>query len=72
MFAATGPHTLDKDGKMFWPHPVSGGIEERVTRCFLGQLGRSSSHTLPLWYLRHMGDKIDTVANKFSSSFEIP
>lgn len=34
-----GPHTLDGDGKMFWPHPPSGGIDEKVTRCFLGQLG---------------------------------
>ena len=25
--------------KIFWPHPPSGGIDERVTRCFLGQLG---------------------------------
>jgi serine/threonine protein kinase len=27
--------------KIFYPHPVSGGIAERVTRCFLGQLGES-------------------------------
>ena len=25
--------------KVFWPHPPTGGIDERVTRCFLGQLG---------------------------------
>lgn len=26
--------------KIFWPHPASGGIDERVTRNFLGQLGK--------------------------------
>lgn len=26
--------------KYYWPHPPSGGIDERVTRCFLGQLGK--------------------------------
>jgi serine/threonine-protein kinase ULK/ATG1 len=25
--------------KVFWPHPESGGLDERVTRHFLGQLG---------------------------------
>lgn len=25
--------------KVFWPHPNSGGLDERVTRHFLGQLG---------------------------------
>ena len=29
-------------GKVWWPHPEHGGIDERVTRCFLGQLGESS------------------------------
>ncbi len=24
--------------KIFWPHPPTGGIDERITRCFLGQL----------------------------------
>ncbi|ORX37575.1 hypothetical protein BD324DRAFT_641773 [Kockovaella imperatae] len=24
--------------KIFWPHPAAGGIDERVIRCFLGQL----------------------------------
>ena len=24
--------------KVFWPHPTAGGIDEKVTRCFLGQL----------------------------------
>lgn len=28
-----------RGGKVFWPHPASGGLDERVTRCFLGQLG---------------------------------
>lgn len=27
------------EGKVFWPHPETGGLDERVTRCFLGQLG---------------------------------
>lgn len=27
------------EGKVFWPHPQAGGLDERVTRCFLGQLG---------------------------------
>lgn len=27
------------EGKVFWPHPPTGGLDERVTRCFLGQLG---------------------------------
>lgn len=26
--------------KMFWPHPETGGLDERVTRHFLGQLGK--------------------------------
>jgi hypothetical protein len=39
MFPGKGPLSLDQNGKMFWPHPAAGGIEERVTRCFLGQLG---------------------------------
>lgn len=25
--------------KVFWPHPEAGGLDERVTRHFLGQLG---------------------------------
>lgn len=33
-----------RDGKVFWPHPPSGGLDERVTRCFLGQLGGSWSY----------------------------
>jgi serine/threonine-protein kinase ULK/ATG1 len=28
-----------RGGKVFWPHPPAGGLDERVTRCFLGQLG---------------------------------
>lgn len=24
---------------IFWPHPKEGGLDEKVTRCFLGQLG---------------------------------
>lgn len=38
-------HSLDfiprnsRDGqKVFWPHPPVGGLDERVTRHFLGQL----------------------------------
>lgn len=26
--------------KVFWPHPDAGGLDERVTRHFLGQLGK--------------------------------
>ena len=26
--------------KVFWPHPETGGLDERVTRHFLGQLGK--------------------------------
>jgi len=29
--------------KVFWPHPASGGLDERVTRHFLGQLGKLTS-----------------------------
>jgi serine/threonine-protein kinase ULK/ATG1 len=32
--------------KVFWPHPEAGGLDERVTRHFLGQLGKRFS-TLP-------------------------
>jgi serine/threonine-protein kinase ULK2 len=24
---------------IFWPHPKEGGLDDRVARCFLGQLG---------------------------------
>ncbi|KAK4686792.1 serine/threonine-protein kinase ULK2, partial [Tremellales sp. Uapishka_1] len=24
--------------KVYWPHPATGGLDERVTRCFVGQL----------------------------------
>lgn len=30
-----------RGGKVFWPHPPSGGLDERVTRCFLGQLAEA-------------------------------
>ena len=33
---------MDVD-KVFWPHPPTGGIDERITRCFLGQLGMSKN-----------------------------
>ena len=34
------------DGKkIFWPHPPVGGLSERVTRNFLGQLGESPHPT---------------------------
>ncbi|KAL1412572.1 Serine/threonine-protein kinase [Vanrija albida] len=29
------------EGKVFWPHPATGGLDERVTRCFLGQLAEA-------------------------------
>ncbi|WWC73813.1 uncharacterized protein I206_107785 [Kwoniella pini CBS 10737] len=29
------------DGKIFWPHPSSGGLDEQVTRSFLGQLAQA-------------------------------
>lgn len=32
--------------KVFWPHPAVGGLDERVTRHFLGQLGESSVSSL--------------------------
>ncbi|ORY34580.1 hypothetical protein BCR39DRAFT_116114 [Naematelia encephala] len=31
-----GPDSVD--GKVFWPHPPTGGLDQRVVRCFLGQL----------------------------------
>lgn len=34
------------EGKVFWPHPETGGLDERVTRCFLGQLGEFSRLSL--------------------------
>jgi serine/threonine-protein kinase ULK/ATG1 len=30
-----------RGGKVFWPHPPAGGLDERVTRCFLGQLAEA-------------------------------
>nr|XP_018260145.1 ULK/ULK protein kinase [Kwoniella dejecticola CBS 10117]OBR82303.1 ULK/ULK protein kinase [Kwoniella dejecticola CBS 10117] len=29
------------EGKIFWPHPSSGGLDEKVTRSFLGQLAQA-------------------------------
>ena len=30
------------DGKkMFWPHPPTGGLDERITRSFVGQLAQA-------------------------------
>ena len=37
--------SLDND-KIFYPHPPSGGIAERVTRSFLGQLGRVMARSI--------------------------
>lgn len=31
--------TADPSQMEFWPHPNEGGLDPRVTRCFLGQLG---------------------------------
>ncbi|WVQ77554.1 hypothetical protein IAR50_007242 [Cryptococcus sp. DSM 104548] len=31
----------NEEGKVYWPHPESGGLDERVTRCFLGQLAQA-------------------------------
>lgn len=31
----------NEEGKIYWPHPPTGGLDERVTRSFLGQLGKS-------------------------------
>lgn len=36
--ALSGSYPSEGD-KVFWPHPLTGGLDERVTRCFLGQLG---------------------------------
>lgn len=36
--ALSGSYPSEGD-KVFWPHPPTGGLDERVTRCFLGQLG---------------------------------
>lgn len=33
------PHGSLDGEKIFYPHPPTGGIAERVTRSFLGQLG---------------------------------
>ncbi|WVQ66178.1 uncharacterized protein L199_004357 [Kwoniella botswanensis] len=30
-----------EDGKIFWPHPSTGGLDEKVTRSFLGQLAQA-------------------------------
>ncbi|WWC92685.1 uncharacterized protein L201_007644 [Kwoniella dendrophila CBS 6074] len=30
-----------EDGKIFWPHPNTGGLDEKVTRSFLGQLAQA-------------------------------
>ncbi|WVR07941.1 hypothetical protein IAU60_004984 [Kwoniella sp. DSM 27419] len=30
-----------EDGKIYWPHPAAGGLDERVTRSFLGQLAQA-------------------------------
>jgi serine/threonine-protein kinase ULK/ATG1 len=37
------PRRSTNGDKVFWPHPASGGIDERVARCFLGQLGEWAS-----------------------------
>ncbi|ODO11320.1 serine/threonine-protein kinase ATG1 [Cryptococcus amylolentus CBS 6273] len=31
----------NEEGKVYWPHPESGGLDERATRCFLGQLAQA-------------------------------
>jgi serine/threonine-protein kinase ULK/ATG1 len=36
------PRGSPDGAKVFWPHPDSGGLDERVTRHFLGQLGELS------------------------------
>jgi serine/threonine-protein kinase ULK/ATG1 len=43
MFVDWAPKS-ENEGKVYWPHPTSGGIDERVTRNFLGQLGTSEPH----------------------------
>ena len=46
MFIDFAPKS-ESTGKIFWPHPTTGGIDERVTRSFLGQLGACSLAALP-------------------------
>lgn len=31
----------NEEGKIYWPHPPTGGLDERVTRSFLGQLAQA-------------------------------
>jgi hypothetical protein len=38
MFMMHAPQSETR-GKVYWPHPATGGLDERVTRSFLGQLG---------------------------------
>ncbi|RSH93147.1 Serine/threonine-protein kinase [Saitozyma podzolica] len=38
--ALSGSYPSEGD-KVFWPHPPTGGLDERVTRCFLGQLAQA-------------------------------
>jgi len=47
--------SMDGD-KMFWPHPPSGGLDERVTRCFLGQLSMARS----CYFATHADDSART------------
>lgn len=53
------------EGKVFWPHPPTGGLDERVTRCFLGQLGEYRPAT------RSMTDFISAEAVRFLRSQDL-